>query len=112
MDNSALKYDSSLVGRRCTAYCVPEEGENWKAGYFAATIVAFNERASTHKGRFLLHFDDGQRERVDLPDETVRIMTLRVKVCACQDSPGGSPGCCKGVDGEEVLPRPWEADPK
>ena len=68
--------------------------------------------AAAHKGRFLLHFDDGQRERVQLPDDTVRIMTACVSVCRCKRSPGGAVGCCEGADGSEKLPRPWEADPK
>ena len=73
-----FKYDESLVGRRCTAHVTPDEGETWEAGYFPATIVAFNGRAAAHKGRFLLHFDDGLRVRIDLPEETVRILTARV----------------------------------
>ena len=85
---------------------------NSEAGYYAATVVAFNVRASEALGRWLLHFDDGQRERVDLPDQTVRIMTLRTSVCRCKRSPGGAAGCCKGTDGHETLPRPWEARPQ
>jgi hypothetical protein len=89
LENGVLKYDDgSLVGRRCTAFVSPEEGDDsFEEGYYAATIVAFNSRAASHKGRYLLHFDDGQRERVDLPDDTVRIMTACVSICKCQDSP-------------------------
>mgnify|MGYP002631234970 CR=1 FL=1 len=114
LDNGVLKYDDgSLVGRRCTAFVSPEDGDDsFEEGYYAATIVAFNSRASSHKGRYLLHFDDGQRERVDLPDDTVRIMTACVSICRCQDSPGHRTGCGKGQNGSEALPRPWEADPK
>ena len=54
----------------------------------------------------------GLRKRVQLPDETVRIMTRRVSSCSCQKSPGGVAGCCEGTDGCEALPRPWEAEPK
>ena len=114
LDNGVLKYDDgSLVGRRCTAFVSPEDGDDsFEEGYYAATIVAFNSRASSHKGRYLLHFDDGQRERVDLPDDTVRIMTACVSICRCQDSPRHRTGCGKGQNGSEALPRPWEADPK
>ena len=92
----------------------PPSGEEGDEGYYTCTIVAYNPRCVAHKGRFLLHFDDGVRERVDLPDETVRIMTAesRVTVCRCRDSPGGQPGCCKGAGGSQPLPRPWEADPQ
>ena len=112
VDNAALTYDASLVGRRCTALWSPPDGEAGDEGYYAATVVAFNGRCAAHKGRFLLHFDDGQRERVQLPDDTVRIMTACVSVCRCKRSPGGAVGCCEGADGSEKLPRPWEADPK
>ena len=107
MDNDALRYDASLVGRRCTALWSPPEGEDGSEDYYAATIVAFNPRAAAHKGQFLLHFDDGLRERV----ESVRIMSTRVSKCRCLHSPGGAVGCCAGVDGSEPLPRPWEANP-
>ena len=80
--------------------------------YYSATIVAYNSRCAPRKGRFLLHFDCGLRKRVQLPDETVRIMTRRVSSCSCQKSPGGVAGCCEGTDGCEELPRPWEAEPK
>ena len=55
--------------------------------------MAYNPRAQPRKGRWLLHFDDGQRERVDLPDDTVRVMTARVSACRCKASPGGAAGC-------------------
>ena len=112
VDNGTLKYDGSLVGRRCTALWSPPDGENGEEGYYAATIVAYNHRAAEHKGRFLLHFDDGQRERVQVPDETIRIMTNSAAACYCKDSPGGIKGCCQGVFESEALPRPWEADPR
>lgn len=113
VDNGIRAYDSALVGRRCTLLWSPPDGEDGDEGYYAATLVAYNPRAAAHKGRFLAHFDDGQRERIDLPDETVRVMTTRVAVCRCKDSPGGARGCCHGVlGGSESLPRPWEADPK
>ena len=65
------------------------EGERGKEGYYAATVVAYNSLCSPLLGRWLLHFDDGQREHVDLPDETVRLTTTYVAVCKCQNSPGG-----------------------
>jgi hypothetical protein len=108
VDNGVIKYDASLVGRRCTALWIPEEGEEGEEGYYAATIVAYNSRAAARIGRFLLHFDDGQRERVGLPDHTVRVMTARVSFCSCKESLNKQPGCCKGVGGKESLPRPWE----
>ena len=137
MDNAALKYDMSLVGRRCTAFVSPEEDDDaFEEGYYAATVVAFNNRCAAHKGyyarstfvthfrtacyyshisylsgRFLLHFDDGLRERADFPDDSVRIMSTRVSKCRCLHSPGGAVGWCAGVDGSEPLPRPWEANP-
>ena len=40
-----------------------------------ATIVAYNPRAKPSKGRWLVHLDDGMRERIDFPEATVRIMT-------------------------------------
>tara|TARA_B110000046_G_scaffold86135_1_gene94216 strand:+ start:162 stop:383 length:222 start_codon:yes stop_codon:yes gene_type:complete len=58
------------------------------------------------------NFDDGQRERVDLHDETVRIMTKTVTICRCRDSPGGKQGCCQGTGGSKSVPRPWESNPK
>ena len=81
--SGAIKYDGSLVGRRCTALWSPPDdgsgsGSESEEGYYAATVVAFNSRCSEKIGRFLLHFDDGQRERVELPDPTVRIVTMRV----------------------------------
>ena len=112
IDNSVIKYDNSLVGRRCTALWSPPEGEDDSEGYYAATVVAYNPRAHANKGRFLLHFDDGQRERVDLPEETIRLMTVSVAACRCKDSPGESQGCMHGPGGGQPLPRPWEADPR
>ena len=51
MDNAALKYDMSLVGRRCTAFASPEEDDDeLEEGYYAATVVAFNNRCAAHKG--------------------------------------------------------------
>ena len=108
---SPVRSFESLVGRRCTAYCEPDEGEDWEPGYYPATIVAFNPRASADIGRYLLHFDDGQRERIDVPDDTVRIMTMRTSVCRCKKSPGGAAGCGDGAEGSESLPRPWVAKP-
>ena len=112
VENGSLKYDASLVGRRCTVLWCPEDGDEEDEDYYSATIVAYNSRCAPRKGRFLLHFDCGLRKRVQLPDETVRIMTRRVSSCSCQKSPGGVAGCCEGTDGCEELPRPWEAEPK
>ena len=109
---SILGRAGSLVGRRITAYSEPDAGEDWEAGYFSATVVAFNERASADKGRWLAHFDDGLHERIELPDPTVRIMTERVTVCRCKKLHRGTAGCCEGAGGSEPLPRPWEANPK
>ena len=55
---------------------------------------------------------DGQRERVELPDPSVRIMTARVTSCSCKDSPAETPGCFRGPGGSKKLPRPWEATPQ
>ena len=67
--------------------------------------MAYNPRAQPRKGRWLLHFDDGQRERVDLPDETVRIVTATVGECrSCK-------GCALGGGRGLPIPRPWEAKP-
>ena len=112
VENGSLKYDASLVGRRCTVLWCPEDGDEEDEDYYSATIVAYNSRCAPRKGRFLLHFDCGLRKRVQLPNETVRIMTRRVSSCSCQKSPGGVAGCCEGTDGCEALPRPWEAEPK
>jgi hypothetical protein len=113
VDNKQLAYDAGLVGRRCTAWCEPEEGTEFVGGYYAATIVAFNARAHARCGRFLLHFDTcGQRERVELPDDTVRVMTAQVTRCSCVDSPRGTPGCSRGATGSQPLPRPWESHPE
>ena len=112
MDSDIITYDETLVGRRCTAFWSPPEGEKGEEGYYAATVVAYNSLCSALLGRWLLHFDDGQRERVDLPDETVRIMTTYVAVCKCQNSPGGQLGCCQAAGGSQKIPRPWEAKPK
>ena len=127
VDNEdTLRYDASIVGRRATALWTPppaedeEEGDG-EEGYYACTVVAFNPRigqlrlgarAAADRGRFLLHFDDGQRERVELPDPSVRIMTAKVTSCSCKDSPAETPGCFRGSGGSKKLPRPWEATPQ
>ena len=90
----------------------PDEGEAFQQGYYAGTIVAYNPRTKPSKGRWLVHLDDGMRERIDFPEATVRIMTTQVTQCSCRDSPGGQPGCCRHSSGSEELPHPWEADPK
>jgi hypothetical protein len=64
-----------------------------------------NSRATQHLGRHLLHFDDGQHERVGLPDDTVRIMSLRVETCSCADTASGESGCGRGAAGSEALLR-------
>ena len=42
MESGIIKYDGALVGRRCTAFWSPPEGEAGTEGYYAATIVAYN----------------------------------------------------------------------
>ena len=111
MDSDIITYDETLVGRRCTTFWSPPKGERGKEGYYAATVVAYNSLCSLLLGRWLLHFDDGQRERVDLPDETVRLTTTYVAVCKCMPKLGQL-GCCRAAGGSQKIPRPWEAKPK
>jgi len=52
VENGSLKYDASLVGRRCMVLWCPEDGDEEDEDYYSATIVAYNSRCAPRKGRF------------------------------------------------------------
>ena len=57
------------------------------------TLVMFRPHATTYN--YLLHFDDGWRSLVGLPDESVRVLSAHVTHCMCArcvlSSPHGEP---------------------
>jgi len=64
--------------------------------WFSATIVIF--RAGPRiMYNFEMHFDDGARELVQLPDETVQILDETVEHCTCER-------CITCDDGGRALP--------
>ena len=55
--------------------------------------------------QYIIHTDDGMRERVGLKDEpSIKIMTRTVNVCMCL----GVRGCEHGNGGCTPLPVPWD----
>ena len=73
-------WDASVVGRRAIATFTDEdvdEAEQW----YPATVVMYRPRATTYN--YLIHFDDGWRSLVGLPDPSVRLLRERVTHCMC-----------------------------
>jgi len=72
--------------------------------YYPATVVAHKEHVRLG---YIIHFDDGSiRERVDLPDETIRIDFDQPCVDCCRCA-----FCALGAGGRTCLPVEWESDP-
>ena len=75
--------DATLVGRRVLALWGDSDEEPPRFEWFGATIVKF--RAGPRiQYRFVMHFDDGATELVQLPDETVQILDETVSLCTCE----------------------------
>jgi len=73
-------FDATLVGRRVLALWGDSDEEPPRFEWFGATIVNF--RAGPRiTYRFVMHFDDGTTELVQLPDETVQILDETVSLC-------------------------------
>ena len=51
--------------------------------WYDATIVKYRSGPRV-KYRFLMHFDDGADDLVQLPDETVHLLEERVERCTCE----------------------------
>ena len=49
--------------------------------WYPATVVMYRPRATTYN--YLIHFDDGWRSLVGLPDPSVRLLRERVTHCMC-----------------------------
>ena len=115
IETRELVYDETLVGRRCTVLWQPR-GCNTPPtdnDYYPATVVSYNPRARSLRAasgsdgpcQYIIHTDDGMRERVGLKDEpSIKIMTRTVNVCMCV----GVRGCEHGNGGCTPLPVPWE----
>ena len=115
IETRELVYDETLVGRRCTVLWQPR-GCNTPPtdnDYFPATVVSYNPRARSLRAasgsdgpcQYIIHTDDGMRERVGLKDEpSIKIMTRTVNVCMCL----GVRGCEHGNGGCTPLPVPWD----
>ena len=50
--------------------------------WYPATLVMYRPAATTFN--YLMHFDDGWRSLVGLPDDSVRLLSTRVSRCTCE----------------------------
>ena len=69
-----------MVGRRVLALFKDEDVDETPQWY-PGTLVMYRPMAPTYN--YLLHFDDGWRSLVGLPDQSVRLLDERVTRCVC-----------------------------
>ena len=70
----------SLVGRRVMATFTDEDVDDTPQWY-PATLVMYRPLDSTFQ--YLMHFDDGWRTLVGLPDASVHLLEAHVTHCTC-----------------------------
>ena len=69
-----------MVGWRVLALFKDEDVDETPQWY-PGTLVMYRPMAPTYN--YLLHFDDGWRSLVGLPDQSVRLLDERVTRCVC-----------------------------
>ena len=81
---SDLRLETVYVGRRCSVLVGDADEDG--SGYYMATVVKHFKRSREAGVTHLLHFDDGDIEKVGLPDdETIQFLdeVPRVTRCVC-----------------------------
>ena len=66
-----------------------------------STIVMFRSAAATYN--YLIHFDDGWRSLVGLPDESVHLLSESVQRCTCERCTLHQGRAEAGISGREVA---------